>query len=216
VSDFATLKALLLVESHKPGEGTQMGLCIVRALRHYQPFRTYFTQKTGTFTLAQGVQGYTGPADLLAVDDLRLRRGTSTYTYDLISRVDIAQMRDLTSTSNNRGYPRFWVHHGSEILLYPIPADATDVVEVKYQSDATRDETTGVEITASATTETNEWFRRGEEALRTRALYDFFLTKVHDSEKAELFKIMNREAESSLNRQTVTRDSAGLRTRWSF
>lgn len=199
MSDFGTLVTRCLLESHKPNETTSIKRAIVSALRHYQPFRTHFSQKTGTIATVAGTQEYSLPADFVAMDDLRLLRGT---IYTSVERINAQEMRDYVISSGARGIPDVYAVHHSKLLVYPIP-NGIYTLSLWYQFDSTRDTATGNEITvASGNTVTNDWFNRGEEALRTRALADFFLTRIHDSEKSTLYQHLNTQAEKSLLRQT--------------
>lgn len=213
--DWAELIATCLAESHKPGETDAIKRSTVRALKHYRPYRFFFSEKKGSITLTAGTDEYTGPTDLLQPDHLLYTTAAGTPRNE-IALVSTDEIRDMQVYGIVSGEPEYAAYHHQKFVFYPVPSVTNDTVAVWYQVDATRDAGGAVITVASATTVTNPYFVRAEELLRTRVLYDFFLTRVHDEEKATMYKLLNAEAERSLRSETSNLKMKGRSVRGYF
>lgn len=139
------------------------------------------------------------PGDVMEFDEVRRKIGTRSSVP--LDPVTIGELRELQASGLAYGQPDYYCWHHDRFIVWPRPS-AAHVLTLDYHVDATRDEATGEEIKPdSGGSVTNEYFRRAEELLRSRAIYTFALGRDDDFELAKRMKILNQEAEKSLYRE---------------
>lgn len=207
MSDLSTLQSQVLDELHESGtaESTIVKRHLVAALRHYRSMRFAFSEKVATFATVADQESYQtngteAPADIMEIDHMQWRTGASAPWKPIERRLYVEQLwarENLTTT----GQPDFWGFYRDRIYLWPTPSDAW-TVQVHYHFDSARDAATGNEITeSSAGTVTNDFFTRGAELLRTRAMYTYSLSRGDRPEVVTSAKMLNNEALQSMLRE---------------
>ena len=99
-------------------------------------------------------------------------------------------------TTSAIGIPNYYAFYNNKLILWPHPGAAEQSLRLDYQRDSTRDESTGVEFSSSSpdTAFTNEYFKRGEELLRTRVLMLYAMGRSHSNEEATRARLLYTEA----------------------
>lgn len=90
-----------------------------------------------------------------------------------------------------RGFPERVSVFNNAFQFYPTPNGAF-LCTFAYQKDATRDETTNAKIDVDSTTETNEWFRDGFNALKNETLIEYYATRSHDPKAMQLVQLVQQ------------------------
>lgn len=213
MTTYATLVTSLTQELHEPNDDSVIDRHVVSALRHLRPYRFLFSDKTVEIDLvadeAALTLGADLPGDIMSIDAVWQIQDNDLQ--DELKECSIQSYRRLNISSTVTGYPRYWCFYAGRLLLYPTPAGSLSL-RIDYQVDPTLDEATGAEITVSAAgTETNEFFRRGEELVRARATYTYSLQRSGDSNAATRAKILFDDAFKSLMRERDAMTMEGQR-----
>lgn len=218
MSDFGTLQDTIAEETHLPNESAAIKRHIVAALRYLKPYRFKFSEKSGSFSTVAGQAAYTPgtggvPSDIMKIDSIRQQNGVIERP---LRRVTIQEMRELQYAGAASGQSDIWAWHANKIVLWPTPS-AVFTINLDYQFDATLNAANGAEITtASADTVTNDFFVRGEELLRARAIYTLCMGSSQDLELASSMKLLFDEVFSSLRYERDIRYLDGMQARGYF
>ena len=105
-------------------------MAMISAIRHFEPLRLWFREKTETFDLTidqqsyqvatASIEGY--PADYITPKDVYILVGGTRWLP--IYQRDIDTVRWLTPTDTVVGIPTHWAWWNDKIWLTPIPSDA--------------------------------------------------------------------------------------------
>lgn len=209
MSNYSTLLTSLQEEAHEPADSSVFARHVKAALYHMRPLVVPWSNTTTTLPLVSGQASYERgtslPGDVLSFDSVFLLYPSSSDGLNVeLTRVTIQRYRRLdVSTTTAVGTPSVYAWYDSKLYVWPKPGTTSQYLQIDYQRDATLDENTGVAFSASSPDNafSNEYFRRGEEMLRTRALYTYALSRSKDSRDAETEHLLYNEARSSVMRE---------------
>lgn len=178
---------LVVIENQNSRTEPYLRTSLAQALREVQANRTLFMEATTTFdTVADQAEYDTAdvgfPADLLLVDALWF---TEQPSGTLTGPVPIREIRNSAFYPDTTGRPTAWAFHHGKLILWPTPNTAEELT-LEYLKDATRDSTSGNEITSASTTATSEWFERGAHVLKNWVLWDYYSTIAMNTERAAM------------------------------
>lgn len=167
--------------------GTALKEAIVSALDLLSSVKTDFTEDETTFATVASQATYTPgsggvPGDLLEIQRLYYKLGTQPIEIPKASMDEVRFWMDETATT----YPRGRAWHDRKIYLGPPPSGVMTLY-LDYAKDARRDALTGALITTSSTTETNDWFGPGVQALAQQALSLFYKNPLFMSQERAAF-----------------------------
>jgi hypothetical protein len=190
---------------------------IVEALTFLSKEKTTFTEDEASFTTVANQATYdsttTGfPKDLLEVRRLYYKVGSQPIEIDKVSMDELRFWMDEVPTMYPRG--RSW--HDRKLYLGPPPNSAL-VLHLDYTKDARRNTSDGALITVASTTQTNDWFDAGLEALKHKTLEIFYKTPLfQDQGRAGFAKVSGDEALFSLfeERRQHVKPSGQARAAW--
>ena len=209
MTTYATLLTSLQEEAHEPADSSVFARHVSSALYHLRPLVLPWSHTTATISLVADQQSYERgvdiPGDILSFDSVfLLYPGSSGGLNVELMRVTIQEFRRLdVSTTAAVGIPNFYAWYDDKIWIWPIPGDTAQQIRLDYQRDATLHEATGVRFDPSSvdTAFTNEFFRRGEEMLRTRTLMTYAMTRSHSNEESTRAQLLYKEAHKSVMRE---------------
>lgn len=174
------------IQNKSPESLTVLREAVLRQLRSLQSVRTLFMEETASFTLPltaphlgqyanSALSGF--PADVMEIDTVWRVAGTAKVA--IRGPFDISEVRTYTSghypftSTVETGLPEIWAWFDDKLWVAPV-LDTATAMGFDYFRDATRDTASGAELTTASTTQTNPWFDRGEAALRTAVLADYY------------------------------------------
>jgi len=209
MSDYSTLLTALQDEAHEPADSSIFARHVKAALYHLRPLVLPWSHTSVTINLATDQQAYERgvdiPGDILSFDSVFLLYPGSAGGLNVeLLRVTIQEFRRLdVSTTAAVGVPNFYAWYDNKLWIWPIPGDTAQQIRLDYHRDATLHEDTGVEFDPSNvdTAFTNEFFRRGEEMLRSRTLMTYAMTRSHSNEESTRAKLLFEEAKKSVMRE---------------
>lgn len=159
----------------------------VRTLQELSARRVLFNEGSVELTLptrapyggewvGPGLDGF--PLDILEVDGVYYRSSASSGWCEVPGPVPIGEIRSYepplrVAETPLSIYPLAWAWWDNKLWFPRVSGDVT--LKIDFYRDGTRDRATGVPITASSTEETNGWFDRGLQALRSGVLADYYL-----------------------------------------
>lgn len=113
-------------------------LALVSAIRHFDPLRLWFRERTHTFDLTvdqqayaiedAGIDGY--PADYISPKDVYILVGGTRWLQ--LEQVDIDAVRWLTPTDTVVGVPTRWAWWNNQIWFTPIPNEVGTSIRIDY------------------------------------------------------------------------------------
>jgi len=209
MSTYAILLSALQEEAHEPADSSVFARHVRAALYHFKSLILPWSDATTTIDLVEDQQNYERgvdiPGDIMSfISVFLLYPGSSGGLNVELLRVTIQEFRRLdVSTTAAVGIPNFYAWHDNKIWIWPIPGSTSQQLRIDYVRDATRHEDTGVEFDASSvdTAFTNEYFKRGEELLRTRVLMTYAMNRSHSKDEAYMARMLYNEAYSSVMRE---------------
>ena len=210
MSNYSTLLTALQDEAHEPADSGIFARHVQAALHHLRPLVLPWSHATATVDLVQDQREYERgvdiPGDILSFDSIYLLySGTSGgLNIELMKLPSINEFRRLdVSTTSAVGIPNFYVFYDDKLFIWPQPGATNQQIQMDYHRDATLHEDTGVAFDASNvdTSFTNEFFRRGEELLRTRVLMTYAMTRSHSNEESTRAQLLYKEAYKSVMRE---------------
>lgn len=186
----------------------------VSVLKEISSNRTLAFEASTTFNTSAGVTGYNNsvtsafPADLLEVTRLYYKVGSTNYDIPGPASMDDVRFR-FANEAATATYPSVWGWSAGKLELAPAPS-GTLTLYLDYLKDGTRDSATGNEITTSTGTYTNEWFGRGERALRYAVMEQLFASPTHmDLQRAAACRELKDEALRVLSKEFRLRKEVG-------
>lgn len=216
---FTSLYTLLYDQVAIKTTKTQTALkqAIVDALDLLSKETTSFTEDESSFLTTASDPTYDSttsgfPKDLLSIRRLYYKVGSKPTEIDSIDMDVLRFWMDEVAVQ----YPRGYSWHDRKLYLGP-PPNAALILYLDYTKDARRDAATGNLITASSTTETNDWFGPGLQALKNKTLEVFFKHPLfQDQGRAGFAKVQADEALYSLGKelQQLTRPGGQARAAW--
>lgn len=186
----------------------------VSVLKELSSDRTLAFEASTTFSTTAGVADYNNsvtsafPADLLEVTRLYYKTGNTNREIPGPASMDDVRFR-FANEASTAAYPTAWGWNANKLVLAPAPSGVITLY-LDYLKDGTRDAATGNEITTASTTQTNEWFGRGERALRYAVLEQLYASSTHmDLTRAAAARQMKDEALAVLRREFRLRKEDG-------
>lgn len=175
---------------------------IVAALDLLSREKTSFTEDETSFATTASDPTYdsatTGfPKDLLEIRRLYYKVGSKPIEIGPIGMDELRFWMDEVAAQ----YPRGHAWHDRKLYLGP-PPNAALTLYMDYTKDARRDTATGALITVASTTQTNDWFDAGLNALKHKTLEVFYKTPLfQDQGRAGFAKVNTDEALYSLSEE---------------
>lgn len=175
-------------------------MATVSAIRHFDPLRLWFRERTATFDLTVNQQSYSVetasiagyPADYVTPKSVYVLVGGTRWLP--ISQVDIDSIRWLTPTSTVVGVPTHWAWFDDQIWLTPIPSSVGTSIRLDYFADMgtpsyTWDGVDWVFYGPNGEDLSNAWqspwfSTHAEELLRARVKWDLYFNYYDDAENA--------------------------------
>lgn len=190
---------------------------IVQALAILSKEKTTFSEDEASFaTTADGptydstTSGF--PKDLLEVRRLYYKVGSQPIEIPRVGMDELRFWMDEVSVL----YPRGHSWHDRKLYLGPPPSGSLTLY-LDYTKDARRNTADGALITTASTTQTNDWFDAGLEALKHKALEIFYKTPLfQDQGRAGFAKVSGDEALFSLfeERRQHVKPAGQARAAW--
>lgn len=211
---------LAIAESHVPDEAG-LRQTMVRGLQFLRSKKFDCSEATVTIDLVASQDSYDTadgiPGDLLSIEGVPvLIRSSGSFT-PMKKEITIQDFRSLQSHVNIKGYPRHWCWFRRKLFIHPKPSGDFDL-QIDYWRDCTRDEKTGVEITATSDADdfSNALFNEHPELIVSRTIYGYMLGKGSGSKQASEWKTLYREALNSALGVRDARKLSGAQVRWVF
>lgn len=175
-------------------------MATVSAIRHFEPLRLWFRERTETFELTVDQQAYSVetasiegyPADYITPKDVYILVGGTRWMP--LGQRDIDTVRWLTPTSTVVGVPSHWAWWNDQIWFTPIPNEVGTTIRLDYFADVGTPSYgwTGAEWAfygPSGEDLTNNWAspwftKDAEELLRARVKWDLYFNYYQDAENA--------------------------------
>lgn len=207
MSTIATITTALQQETHEPNDDSVLYRHIVSTLKHLRAYSFVWSGKSYTLNLTSGQSEYELgvelPGDILGFDRISWMQSASNSYGREVHPASLNDVRNRqVSGTDVVGFPEIYVYYGQKLILYPA-SGAGQQLRIDYRCDPGRDEITGKEITVENITgdETNEFLRRGEELVRTGAMYRYMMQRSHDDQAATRSKLLYEDALKSLMRE---------------
>lgn len=174
-------------------------MALVSAIRHFEPLRLWFRERTETFDLTidqqeyqvatASIEGY--PADYITPKDVYILVGGTRWLP--IYQRDIDTVRWLTPTDTVVGISTHWAWFDDKIWVTPIPSEA-GTIRIDYYADIgtpsyTWDGVSWVFKGPNGEDLTNNWSSPwlgtfAEELVRARVKWDLYFNYYDDTENA--------------------------------
>jgi hypothetical protein len=215
---FSSLITLLTAEVDNLNSKTVTTLkaATVRALDQLSHVHTAWSEKSTSFstiasqaTYDSAVTGF--PLDLAEITRLYYKLGSQPIEVPEAGMDDLRFKVSATAVK----YPQVRSWHEQKLTLGPPPSGIITLY-MDYTKDARRT-SAGVVITTASTTQANEWFDRGLEALRFTVLSGFYKSPIFmDQERAAFMDIQKGAALQALaeERRQLTKPGGQGAARW--
>jgi hypothetical protein len=176
------------------------------AIAHYQRYRFWFNETSGTQATADGTATYAWPADFVELDSMTITaNGTLTPMVQLSPR----EIDERYVNTTLKGVPYHFAAYKQEFRLWPTP-NAIYTLTYYYLKNYT--------ALASGSTSSNVWTTEAEELIRTRAkkiLVGQFIPSSADTNGwAQMLDAHEREVFAGLQQQTVASTATGRTKAW--
>ena len=220
MTTYATLLASVQEEAHEPADSSVFARHTKSALYHMRSLVVPWSNATTDIQCVADQKSYEIgvdiPGDILSFNSIFLYYpGTSGGLNVELIRVSFQEYRRLdVSTTSAVGIPTLYSYYDKKLWIWPIPGNTDQYLRIDYQRDSTRDENTGLEFDASSpdTAFTNEYFRRGEEMLRTRVLATYAGTRSQSSAEYAVAIGQYQEARRGVMRERDMMEMDGNQT----
>ena len=174
---------------------------VVMAIKHYAHKPWWFTETQVNITTSASVESYPVPADFASENYMEIQRSNGEY-YELY-HMHLNDLQRKNEGINTNGYPENYTIYGKDLKLAFIP-DQQYVVRMFYDRTYT-------DLTASAS---NVFTTELAPLVRARAAYRVAMNKLHDAEKAAIYKAMEKEAYDELRGKHNTYVGSGFVRAW--
>lgn len=179
----------------------QIRIAVDRAIRHYQPERFSFNERSLTFLTAPGIDIYAGGdlgeiAGLYAVDTLVMIQDDQPYPLRRVAEADI----ECRQQANDQAQPCCWSFFDNSIRLDPVP-DAAYSLRLSGH----------VKIAApAADDDTSPWVDEAGTLIAAWAKRHLAMNALKDRALAEIQEMAVREAFNELRGRANRAVSAGV------
>lgn len=231
MSNIATCREELKADLHLLADDTTINRAICKAMRFARDTRRYFSERTFSFPLTQGISTYTPgngpPADMVEIvgPSLYLLVGGSEDDRREVIRITSREYDAAKVGGTSQSQPDRFDFWAKQLRLYPIPVSSTDVLTGRYVRDLgvpevryeTSGATTGFKFyapdgvrqlsTAELDAFSSDWldFQGAYQQTRTRAAYVLAKEVLRDADLANDYLAQWLEAVGALDVETEQR-----------
>jgi len=187
----------ILDEMRRTGELTaQVQTAIKDAIKHYERERFTWNEARAVAVTGAGQEYYGLPSDVIEIDSLTVKDGTSIKELREVNyvQIDVAQ-----SNTQWTGEPAEYAIYDGQLRLYPTP-DATYSLMMSYVHSLPE---------LSATSDTNAWIDQGKQLIKYRAKWRLYTDIINEPERALAMKMAEQDALDSLQEKSLRLSTGG-------